>query len=140
MRGTALRLALVGVMLGFSLSRIGFSSWDEVHDMFTFHSLRMFGAFAVGVAMLIPTWQLIARLTGATWSPRVIHRGTVIGGLVFGVGWALSGACPAVALVQLGEGQLAAFGTLFGMIAGNWLYSVVHARYFGWSAASCADT
>ena len=130
---------VAGLLLGSSLSMIGFSSWDEVHAMFTFSELRLVLAFAFGVALLLPSWLLIARLTGASWSPRKIHRGTLIGGALFGVGWALSGACPSIALVQLGEGQLAALYTLGGILLGNWLYSVLNDRYWKLAASSCAD-
>jgi uncharacterized membrane protein YedE/YeeE len=132
-------VGLSGLLLGFSLSRIGFSSWDEVHRMFTFADLRLLFTFGFAVVLLAVAWILIAKLTGATWSPRGLHPGTVIGGVVFGAGWSLSGACPAIALVQLGEGQLGALLTLAGIVCGNWLYSVVHERWFRWSAASCAD-
>ena len=131
----------LGLALGFALSRIGFSSWDEVHRMFTFADPRMLLAFLLAVALLVPTWQLIRRLSRREpeWGKREIHRGTLAGGLLFGTGWALTGACPSIALVQLGEGQLAAAWTLVGIIAGNALYSVVHERYFRWSAKSCLD-
>lgn len=136
---TAILTLGTGLLLGFALSRIGFSSWDEVHAMFTFSSLRMFLAFCLAAAILMITWKIIARTTGATWSPRLIHKGTVVGGILFGVGWAISGACPSIALVQLGEAQLGAGVTLLGMFAGNYLYSVVHERYFRWSTRNCAD-
>lgn len=131
--------AVTGVLLGFSLSRIGFSSWDEVHAMFTFDSLRMIFAFLFAAVFLAIAWPLIARVTGATWSPRLIHKGTIFGGVLFGIGWALSGSCPSIALVQLGEGQLGAGVTLLGIFGGNYLYSVVHERYFRWQARTCAD-
>jgi len=138
---TLLRTSILGIVLGFALSRIGFSSWDEVHRMFTFESLRMFLAFVVGVTLLTLAWPLVRRFsaTPPRWSARPIHRGTLAGGLLFGVGWALSGACPSIALVQLGEGQAAALFTLAGIFVGNWLYSWVHERYFRWSAGSCVD-
>lgn len=138
---TWLRTGLMGTGLGFALSRIGFSSWDEVHRMFTFASLRMLLAFVVGVGVLTLAWPLVRHFSRATprWSPRPIHRGTLAGGLIFGVGWALSGACPSIALVQLGEGQAAALFTLSGIFVGNWLYSWAHERYFRWSAGSCID-
>lgn len=126
-------------MFGFALSRIGFSSWDQVHRMFTFADLRLTLTFASAVAFLAVAWIVIARTTGASWAPRRLHPGTIAGGALFGVGWALTGACPSIALVQLGEGQLGAVLTLVGIFAGNWLYSVVHERYFRWSAASCVD-
>lgn len=132
-------VGVTGVIFGFALSRIGFSSWDEVHRMFTFSDLRLFLTFCCAVALLAVAWVVIGRLTGASWSPRNLHPGTLIGGALFGTGWALSGACPSIAVVQLGEGQLGAGFTLIGIFAGNWLYSVVHERYFRWSAASCVD-
>ena len=109
--------------------------------MFTFHSLRMFLAFCGGVALLALVWPLLGQLEpGAVrMSPRVIHRGSVAGGVAFGVGWALSGACPSIALVQLGEGQLAAGWTLLGMLAGNWLYAALHTRFLRWDTGSCLD-
>ena len=72
-------------------------------------------------------------------TPRNIHPGSAIGGLLFGIGWALGGACPGVALVQLGEGQLAAGLTLIGIFSGNWLYAAAHERFFRWSSRSCLD-
>ena len=135
------RTAALGILLGFALSRIGFSSWDEVYRMFTFESPRMLLAFIVGVSALMLAWPLVRRFsaTQPRWSARPIHRGTLLGGLMFGVGWALSGACPSIALVQLGEGQAAALFTLCGIFIGNWLYSWAHERYFRWSAGSCVD-
>lgn len=133
--------AAVGLALGFSLSRIGFSSWDEVHRMFTFESLRMLLAFCAGVVVMALGWYAVKKLsrTSPRWIPRDIHRGTVAGGLLFGAGWALSGACPSIALVQLGEGKLLALFTVAGIFAGNWLYSVVHERFFRWTTQSCID-
>ncbi len=59
--------------------------------------------------------------------------------MLFGAGWALSGACPSIALVQLGEGQLAAAFTLAGIFTGNWLYAVARERYLHWDTGSCVD-
>jgi hypothetical protein len=134
-----LGLALVAFTLGFSLSRIGFSSWDQVHEMFVFTDLRMFLSFVLGVVVLAVAWQVVARVSPVRWAQRNIHQGTLAGGAIFGVGWALSGACPSIALVQLGEGQLGAIFTLGGIFAGNWLYSLVHERVFKWSMGSCLD-
>lgn len=136
---TNLLTCLTGVLLGFSLSKIGFSSWDEVHAMFTFGSFRLTGAFALAAGTLFVAWKIITKTTGATWSRRDIHKGTILGGSLFGTGWALSGACPSIALVQIGEAQLGALVTFTGMLVGNFLYSVVHERYFRWSTRSCAD-
>lgn len=133
-----LATALVGLLLGFSLSHIGFSSWDEVQKMFRFESLRLLFTFGGGVALTALAWRLLHPFFDTSIGPRPIHEGTLLGGVIFGAGWALCGACPAIALVQLGEGQLGALATLAGIFGGNWLYSVVHERYFRFSAGSCA--
>ncbi len=130
---------IVGVAFGFVLSRMGFASWDEVNAMFSFRDPRLLLSFGVAVGALAVAWAVIARLSRPRWAPRSIHRGTLAGGALFGVGWALSGACPSIALVQLGEGQIGALITLAGIFAGNWIYAIVHARYFRWVVRSCAD-
>ena len=133
--------ALLGVLMGVALSRIGFSSWDDVHAMFVFSDLRMFLTFAVAVMLLFVAHRVLTkRAPGHTqFRVRPIHEGTLVGGLVFGAGWAISGACPSIALVQLGEGQLAAGWTLLGIVAGNWLYGAVHTRFLRWDTATCMD-
>jgi uncharacterized protein len=133
--------AVIGVLMGFVLSRVGFSSWDEVHRMFTFSSLRLTLTFMVAVGVLAAAWPLIRRFSSrpVAWPERPIHRGTLAGGLIFGAGWAITGACPSIALVQVGEGQLAGLWTLVGVFGGNLLYAKVHERWFRWTTASCVD-
>jgi uncharacterized membrane protein YedE/YeeE len=134
-----LGVAAVGLLLGYSLSRVGFSSWDEVHAMFTFQRFNLLTAFVMGLVVLVPAWAVIRSVSSPRWLPRPIHKGTLAGGLLFGMGWALSGACPSIAAVQIGEGQLGGVFTLAGMFGGNFLYSVVHERWFRWSAGTCVD-
>jgi uncharacterized membrane protein YedE/YeeE len=126
----------IGVAFGFVLSRIGFSSWDDVHAMFTFADMRMFFAFCVAVGALAVGWPLLGRVR---FRARPIHKGTVLGGVLFGAGWALCGACPSIALVQLGEGQIAALWTVGGIVTGNALYAFTRARYLRWDTATCVD-
>jgi uncharacterized protein len=129
----------VGLLLGFSLSRIGFASWDEVHSMFVFRDLRLFLTFCAGVVTLGLAWQVLRRFSTPRWAPRPVHPGTLPGGVLFGLGWALCGACPAIALVQVGEGQLGGLFTLAGILTGNWVYAAVHEKFFRWSPGVCMD-
>ena len=137
----ALTTLVLGVLFGFSLSRIGFSSWDEVHRMFVFADLRLVLTFGVAVMLLAIAYPFMhghfPQLVPVTSRP--IHKGTVLGGLLFGVGWALCGACPSIVLVQLGEGQLGALVTLGGIVTGNYAYAVVRERYLHWDTKSCID-
>ena len=129
------RVAGFGLLLGFSLSWMGFADYREVHRMFVFADLRLLLTFLAGVAATGIAFAWLAR--GRALPPRPIHNGIVAGGVLFGVGWALTGACPGAALVQLGEGQLAATLTLAGIFAGTVAYRHVHARFFRWDRGPC---
>jgi uncharacterized membrane protein YedE/YeeE len=135
---THLRLLGMGALLGFSLSRIGFTSWDEVHAMFTFASWRMFLAFALGVSLLTAAFAVIQRRSKPAWPARPIQRGTLLGGVLFGLGWALSGACPGVTLAQLGEGRFYALFVLLGVGIGNAAYGALLERRFTSARAPAA--
>ena len=130
---------LFGAAFGASLHGIGFTSWDEVHGMFAFTDLRMTLTFMLAVTILVPGFWILRKTGRMPWPRRTIHRGTIIGGVLFGVGWAISGACPSIAWVQLGEGQLGALWTLLGIFVGNALYGWAHPRFFGWPMSSCGD-
>lgn len=115
-RHAALALVLGG-LLGFSLSRIGFTDYTELHRMLTFVDLRMMFVFAgaVGVAGAL----LFALRKVRPLPPRPFEKRVVVGGVLFGVGWAIAGACPGAAFAQLGEGKVWAFATLFGIALGT---------------------
>lgn len=124
------KMAVFGLGLGFSLSRIGFTDYEQVHAMFAFSDLRLFLTF---VGAVVVTFVGFQALSGGTRLPRqTIHRGIVPGALLFGAGWALTGACPGVILAQLGEGRAFALLSLAGMLGGNWLYGRVWAPRLNW--------
>ena len=100
MKGHAIQLAF-GVAFGFVFSRGGFSDWRELNGMFRLQSWDPAIAFATVVAVTAPIWLWLKRYATRPYA-RPVHPGSVPGGLLFGVGWALSGACPTLALVQLG--------------------------------------
>jgi len=130
-----IRFGLVGLLLGYCLSRIGFTDFGEVHAMFLFTDFRMFLTFCGSVAVAAAGFLIFRK--GRAPSRRDLHKGTIIGGVLFGVGWAVTGACPSIALAQLGEGKLPALITLVAIVAGNFIYGKVHQRYFRWDPGSC---
>ena len=132
---TYVRFGFYGLLMGFGLSRMGFADFAEAHAMFTFTDLRLFLSFGGGVA-LISLFFLIVR--AKDMPGKALHKGSIIGGTIFGVGWAITGACPSVVLVQIGEGQVAAIATLFGVIIGTSVYPSLHRRFFGWDMGSCS--
>lgn len=131
-----LRYALLGLLMGISLSFIGFTSFSEVHKMFVFADLRLLFTFAGAVLIAAVFFNFL--MEGMPPSRKLLHPGIVPGSVLFGVGWAICGSCPSIALVQLGEGQLAAVFTAFGILFGVWLYREAHRRFFRWDTGSCS--
>lgn len=107
----------LGVALGFSLSRIGFTDYGELHRMFVFADLRLFLVF-MG-AVLVTGLGTLALGRWRTLPDKRVHRGAVAGGVLFGVGWAIAGACPGAAFAQLGEGKLTALVSIAGIVLGS---------------------
>jgi uncharacterized protein len=124
-----------GLALGFSLSFIGFADWGAVHRMFTFADLRMLLAFAGAVVLTAAGFAVLGR--GREFGPRPLHRGTIAGAVVFGLGWAICGACPGASLVQLGEGRVVALVTIVGIAVGARAHAALHVRWFNWDHGSC---
>jgi uncharacterized membrane protein YedE/YeeE len=135
MASTCVRYAIYGLLFGFVLSRTGFTNYAEVHNMFVFADLRLIFTFGGTVAVLAVAYALLTRKAKPESKP--FHKGTIPGGILFGAGWALTGACPAIVMVQVGEGQLIALATVAGILVGTWLYPKVHARFFKWDTGSC---
>lgn len=128
--------AALGLALGFAISASGLSDWGELHRMFTFQDPRLLLSFGGAVALSVGGFLLLARRDQLP--PKHVVAGTVPGALLFGAGWAIAGACPGAALVQIGEGKWAALVTLGGILAGAWLHDRLRKR-FGWARHSCID-
>ncbi len=140
-----LSISVLGLTLGVVISAAGLSDWGEVHRMFslgigqggfTLDNLRLVLAVGGALVLSIVGFQVLARHDELPAKP--VRAGTVPGAILFGAGWALIGACPGAALVQLGEGKLAAVVSLAGMLAGAWLHDALRKR-LGWARHSCID-
>ncbi len=117
-----------GALFGFLLSQARATDYAAIHGMFTLTDLHLFGVIGVAIATAAAGLAWLRRgastaLNGEriNVSPKPYHKAIFAGGLVFGVGWALSGACPGTALAQLGEGKLYALATVLGVLFGTWL-------------------
>lgn len=130
-----LKFSFFGLLMGFILGRVGFSDFAEVHRLFTLTDLRLLFTFGGAVMLAMLGFAVLAR--GEKLAPKKIHKGTVIGGMLFGAGWAITGACPSMALIQLGQGYLPAVFTAFGILFGAWVYPRIHARFFSWDTGAC---
>ncbi len=133
-RGGLLAVSIVsGLGLGAVLTMIGFADFSQLNAMFTFQDLRMLLSFAGAVAIIAVVFLVLRVPRGSTR----IHRGIVPGALLFGAGWAVTGGCPGIPIVQLGSGYLPAVFTIGGIVVGIRLCRWVNERWFGLDRGSC---
>jgi uncharacterized membrane protein YedE/YeeE len=121
-----------GIFFGFVLSRSGASDYNFIHQMFTGENLKL--ALLMGTAIVTGAIGMqLVRLSGnkdvkgndIRINKKPLNKYTVIGGAVFGLGWAVTGACPGTVLAQLGEGKLLGLFTFLGMLFGTFLSAVL---------------
>lgn len=112
-----IRVLVPGLLLGFTVSRLGFTDYAELHRMLVFRDLRLLWAFAVAVGLLIVSFAVLRRRLNL--APVRFHSGILPGAVAFGVGWAVTGACPGVVLAQLGQGTAPAVVSFVGILLGS---------------------
>jgi uncharacterized protein len=130
--------AVGGTALGFLLSRAGLSDWTELNRMLGLEDARLYYVFCSAVALSMVLWWLLGRW-GVVLRPRPLHAGSIPGGLIFGVGWAVCGACPAVAILQLGEGKMLAAFTCLGITLGDFLCKIAQEKLLRFEVPSCSE-
>ncbi|MEU6543206.1 YeeE/YedE thiosulfate transporter family protein [Streptomyces sp. NPDC046859] len=124
---------ITGLTLGYTVSNIGFGDYTELNRMFTFQDLRMFLSFAGAVVIIVCAFALLR----VRRTPGRIHAGVIPGAVLFGTGWAISGGCPAIPIVQVASGYLPALVTILGVTVGIRLCRWANARYFQLDRGSC---
>ena len=139
--GTPLRgltsYLLLGVAFGIVLSKSEVISWFRVQEMFRFQAFHMYGVMATAVFTAWLGLQTIRRLELRTVDgkaisvpPKTLGRGTRYwaGGLIFGIGWAIAGACPGPLFAMIGNGAVVMSVSLASALAGTWAYGVLRSR------------
>lgn len=132
----ALYVAL-GVVFGVVVTKSEVISWFRVQEMFRFQAFHMYGVMGSAVLVAGISLQLIKRLGAHSLDgeaivvpPKDMGHGTRywLGGLLFGVGWALIGACPGPLFALLGAGVSVILVPLASAIAGTWVYGALRPR------------
>ncbi|VAW59011.1 hypothetical protein MNBD_GAMMA08-765 [hydrothermal vent metagenome] len=126
-----------GFLTGIVMSLIGFSDFNEVHKMFTLSDFRMIFAFMGAVGLLSIGFLIFDR--NKQTPRRKYNKGTVLGSVIFGAGWAITGSCPIIAMIQLGEGQLAAVFVILGIYLGVWAYRHLASGISGLDSGVCGE-
>jgi uncharacterized membrane protein YedE/YeeE len=124
----------LGGLFGFFLSRSGAADYNYIQAMFLFASFQLYGILGTAVTLTAAgIWLIKRRGRTALGRPvaielKPLHRGNVVGGLLFGVGWSLTGMCPGPILVNIGEGKLYAVAALAGALVGAAGFGVLYPR------------
>ncbi len=130
-----IKYLLVGIIFGIVFIKAEIISWFRIQEMFRLQSFHMFGVIGTAVVVGIISIQIIKRLNVKTLAGEIIHipektfnKGQMYGGLIFGLGWAITGACPGPLFAQIGSGFAVITVTLLSAIAGTWLYGAVRTK------------
>lgn len=133
---TAPWVMLWGAALGFSLGMIGFADFGELNRMFTLQDWRMIFTFMGGCGLaVIGFYTIVGKDKLPPHQP--IHKWVVPGAVLFGAGWAISGGCPAIPIVQVATGYVPGLVTLAGIATGMRIFRTVNQRHLRIDAGSC---
>jgi len=123
------RYLIVGVFFGILFVKSEVISWFRIQEMFRLQSFHMYGIIGSAVLVGIVSVWLIKKFNVKTIhgepihiSPKKFNKGQIYGGLLFGFGWALTGACPGPLFAQIGTGATVIIVTLLSAVAGTWVY------------------
>ncbi len=124
-----LNYMLVGIFFSIILVKSEVISWFRIQEMFKLQSFHMYGIIGTAVVVGAISIMLIKKLKIKTiqgesieFQDKKFTKGQVIGGLIFGLGWAMTGACPGPLFAQLGSGVGVIAITILSAIAGTWVY------------------
>ena len=126
---------LMGIYFGIVLTKSEVVRWQRVHDMFLFKEAHMYLIIGVGIVVAMISMLLIKKfqvktIEGApvTYKPKPFQKGVIFGGMLFGAGWAITGACPGPIYAQIGGGAWMALFTLAGALTGMYAYANVKSK------------
>ena len=131
-----LRYLIIGTFFGIVMYKSEAASWFRIYEMFNFQSIHMYGLMgsALAVGILIVQYIKKRSIKDIDNQPIVIANKDksisryLIGGIIFGLGWALAGACPGPMFVLAGAGYLPIFIVILGALLGTWIYGLLKER------------
>ena len=124
-----LKYMVVGIAFGIVFVKAEIVSWFRIQEMFRLQAFHMYGVIGTAVVVGIISVFLIKKYNIKTLDgqsiklmPKTFNKGQIFGGLIFGFGWALTGACPGPLYAQMGAGFGVAAVTLLSAVLGTWVY------------------
>ena len=128
-----LKFLIIGIVFGIILSKSEVVSWYRIYEMFKFQSFHMYGVIGSAVAIGVILMQLFKKgiIKDFHGNPIIVKpkkKGfirTFVGGSIFGLGWALAGACPGPIFVLIGHGAITILIVLLGAMLGAFIYGLL---------------
>ncbi len=124
-----LKYMIVGIIFGIAFVKAEIISWFRIQEMFRLDSFHMYGVIGTGVVIGMLSIQIIKRFNIRSISGEEIvipnktfNKGQIYGGLIFGLGWAITGACPGPLFAQIGSGYSVIIITFLSATIGVWVY------------------
>ncbi|MCF6167728.1 DUF6691 family protein [Lutibacter sp.] len=127
-----IKFFLVGILFGIVMTKAEIISWYRIYEMFKFQSFHMYGiigsAIILGmISMFLFRKKMVRTFEGndinVTPKKKGLYR-NLLGGILFGLGWALAGACPGPMFVLIGKGVVSILVVIFGATLGAFLYGL----------------
>lgn len=124
---------LIGIFFGITMFKSEAASWFRIYEMFKFDAFHMYGIIGTAVVLGVIIVQVIKRFKIKSFYGEPIEFQDkeksvpryLIGGFIFGLGWALAGACPGPMFTLVGAGYLPILIVIAGAVAGTWMYGLV---------------
>ena len=131
-----IKFLLVGILFGIVMSKAEIISWFRIYEMFKFQSFHMYGIIGSAVVLGIVSMYFFKKKVVKTFEGNEIHvkakkKGLIrnlFGGILFGLGWALAGACPGPMFVLIGKGVISILVVIFGATLGAFFYGLFKNR------------
>ncbi len=127
-----IKFFLIGIYFGIVLTKAEVISWFRIQEMFHFQSIHMYGIIGSAIIVGAISVFLIKKFNLKSFGGENIrliakeyHKGLLPGGIIFGLGWALTGACPGPLFALIGNGVEVMIVAIFAAIAGTFVYGVV---------------
>ena len=124
-----LKYTFIGMLFGIVFVKAEIISWFRIQEMFKFQSFHMYGVIGTAVTVGIISVAIIKKYNIKTIKgekiiivPKPFSKGQIYGSLLFGLGWAMTGACPGPIFAQIGTGLISGFVILASALLGTWTY------------------
>lgn len=131
-----LKFLAVGILFGIVMTKSEAISWFRIQEMFRFQSFHMYGIIGVAVVMGLLIHFLIGKYDVKNAFGDAIkfqdkpktYKASMLGGTIFGLGWAMTGACPGPLYVLAGHGYLVILVVILSALFGTYVYGALRSK------------